>query len=474
MPLLKINIGSNFLGAAYLIFLQFALLPIILRAVGTEAYGLIGVFTILVTLFGLLDMGMSPALSRELSRLSAQPDAGRAMQLTVSTLEILAGTIAILIGTVLFFASDFFSMNWLGNSKIPQSIVANCLAWMALQSALQFMNSFYNSGLQGLQRIVLLNLLQAVVQTLRAIAVIGLMFLDPPLLNLSLIEKFFALNVLMSLIGLFLTALFLYRTLAAFKPNNFEIDRKSLFQRFSMERLRACWRYAAGMTATTMVVMLLTQLDKVILSNVLSLEAFGIYTIAATVAMAITKPAPLVFSAILPRFTQLVALNDLVQLKATYLKAVLLIAWIILPISGVVILFSEQIFNLYLHGQQDYKKVAELAAILIVGNALHSLTYMPYALSLANGWTRYGLNISIVASIFLVPLIFFSALNFGAIGAAYAWLILNIGYLIFSIRYLHKSLLPEMYSAFYKTIALPGVLFMLFVAIYFLNRGTKF
>jgi O-antigen/teichoic acid export membrane protein len=225
------------------------------------------------------------------------------------------------------------------------------------------------------------------------------------------------------------------------------------------------------MTATTIVVMLLTQLDKIILTKVLSLEAFGIYTIAATVSMAITKPAHLVFSATLPRFTQLVSLNDFAQLESTYLKSIKLIAWVILPVSGLVILFSDLLFNLYLHGQQDYKSVAELSAILLIGNSLHSLTYMPYALSLAHGWTRYGLNISLAASIFIVPLIFIGAINYGAIGAAYAWLILNIGYLVFSIRYLHKKILPNLYWAFYKSILSPSALFLLFVAFYFLTNN---
>ncbi len=57
--LLKINIGSNFLGAGYQVLLQFALLPVILKALGSEAYGLVGLFTVLSALFSLLDFGYS-------------------------------------------------------------------------------------------------------------------------------------------------------------------------------------------------------------------------------------------------------------------------------------------------------------------------------------------------------------------------------------------------------------------------------
>jgi hypothetical protein len=93
---------------------------------------------------------------------------------------------------------------------------------------------------------------------------------------------------------------------------------------------------------------------------------------------------------------------------------------------------------------------------------------MPYALSLAYGWTRYGFNISLVASVFLVPIILFGAINYGALGAAYAWLFLNTCYLVFSIRYLHKKILPEIYITFYKEITFPSCIFSLLVFIYFL------
>lgn len=465
--MLKINIGSNFLGTAYLTLLQFALLPIILNGIGSEAYGLIGVFILLVTVFSLFDLGMSPALGRELAKLSAETNTHGKMRLTVSTLEIVAFGISVVIASTLYFAAKPLAAYWLNNTVLDKQVVANCLQWMALQAGLQFMTSFYNSGLQGLQSIVLFNLIQVLNQSLRAVAVVALMYFHAPVSEISLVEQFFILNVISAVIGLGMTSYFLYRRLSTFEPRvQLKRSFSALQQRFSVERLHACWRYAAGMTATTVVVMVLTQLDKLILSKLLSLEAFGIYTIAATVAMAVTKPAPLVFSAILPRFTQQLTSGNLHALKETYRKSIRLIAWLILPLSGLIIVFSEPIFHLYLGQQSDYREISELSAVLILGNALHSLTYMPYAISLAYGWTRYGFNISVVASFFLVPLILIGAIKYGPLGAAYAWLLLNIGYLIFSIRYLHRKVLPEMYSVFYKEIGMPAFLLLICLGFY--------
>jgi len=466
---LKINIGSNFLGAGYQVVLQIVLLPIVFNALGSEAYGLVGIFAVLTNVFSLLDLGMSPALGRELSRLSAIQNSGGRMRQTISTLEIVCGTLAFLIGVVLYFGSSLVGQYWITDTTLPLPVVSGCLSWMGLQVAFQFMTSFYNSGLTGLQKIVLLNVLQSILQTVRAAAVVALLYTAPQWFGLTLIEQFFILNAVISGVTLILTAIALYGVLpergGASAPAGLF---GSVLNRFHAECFQACWRYAAGMTATMAVVMLLTQMDKLVLSKVLSLEQFGIYSIASGIAIAMTRPAPLIFSAVLPRFTQLVALDDTATLGRTYLKSIRLIAWIVLPAAGVVILFSDPLFNLYLNHNPNAGTIAALASVLIMGYSLHSLTYMPYALSLAYGWTRYGFNISLVACIFALPIILFGALQYGATGAAYGWLILSIGYLIFSIRYLHKRLLPELYPQFYAASVIPACLFILLISVYFI------
>jgi len=44
-----------------------AFVPLYIKYLGVEAYGLIGIFAILQSMLALLDMGMKPTLSRELS-----------------------------------------------------------------------------------------------------------------------------------------------------------------------------------------------------------------------------------------------------------------------------------------------------------------------------------------------------------------------------------------------------------------------
>ena len=81
---------------------------------------------------------------------------------------------------------------------------------------------------------------------------------------------------------------------------------------------------------------ILTQLDKIILSKVLTLEAFGYYSLAWMVASGLYYVVSPIFSALFPRFSQLATLDNsqaLIQLyhRSCQLMSVIL-AFMILSI----------------------------------------------------------------------------------------------------------------------------------------------
>ena len=51
--------------------MSFAFVPLYIRFMGMEGYGLIGVFTTMLAIFALLDLGLGLTVNRELARLSA-------------------------------------------------------------------------------------------------------------------------------------------------------------------------------------------------------------------------------------------------------------------------------------------------------------------------------------------------------------------------------------------------------------------
>lgn len=80
--------------------------------------------------------------------------------------------------------------------------------------------------------------------------------------------------------------------------------RPARFDPGAIVRIR---RFAAGMAATTLLSLLLAQVDKILLSKIVSLKDFGFYTLAASAAGALYFLVTPVVTAISPRLTELVA-----------------------------------------------------------------------------------------------------------------------------------------------------------------------
>jgi O-antigen/teichoic acid export membrane protein len=187
--------------------------------------------------------------------------------------------------------------------------------------------------------------------------------------------------------------------------------------------------------------MLLTQADKIILSKFLTLKNFGYYSLASAVSSALYRLIGPVFSTYYPRLTQLVTLNKIEQLKPVYHQACQIIAVIVIPVMAVFIFFSKEIVWLWTQNLETAVNIYILVSILISGTALNGIMHIPYALQLAYGWTRFAFITTLISLFFFLPLIIILSNQYGAIGGASAWLILNIGYVFIAAPLMYRKLL---------------------------------
>ncbi len=64
----KKNVIANYIGRGLLTVLSIVFIPIYIKYLGIEAYGLIGIYTILVSMMMLVDVGMGQTIVREVAR----------------------------------------------------------------------------------------------------------------------------------------------------------------------------------------------------------------------------------------------------------------------------------------------------------------------------------------------------------------------------------------------------------------------
>ncbi len=66
-------------------------IPVYIRMMGIESYGLVGIYVVLLGLSAIMDMGLGATANREVASLSSAPERGRRSGDLFRTLEILTG-----------------------------------------------------------------------------------------------------------------------------------------------------------------------------------------------------------------------------------------------------------------------------------------------------------------------------------------------------------------------------------------------
>lgn len=409
--------------------------PLYIKFLGMEAYGLIGFFATLQMVFSVLDLGLSTTLNRELARASAHPEQAKKTRDFVRTLECVYWAIAGIIGATVIAIAPLIAHNWLNPEGLSAGTIERVVVLLGLVTAFQWPIGFYSGGLMGLQRQVSNNVITSVLATMRGAGAVLVLWLVSPT-----IEAYFKWQLVMSVLGVTWFAVTLWKSLPRHRDTAW----------FRMALLRSVWSFAAGMTGLSVVTLLLTQTDKILLSKLLPLEVFGHYMLAASVASASVFVAGPLFNAVFPRFSQLVSLHDNEQLKTLYHLACQLTSVAILPTMLVVVFFSFELLLLWTRNPVIAERAYLLVSLLAIGTAFNGLMHIPYALQLAHGWTRLAYTANVIGVLLLVPLLFVLVTRYGAVGAAVVWVLLNTGYILFSIPAMHRRLLKGEMGHWYK------------------------
>jgi len=427
MSIVRRNIVANVAGRGWSALLSLAVIPVYIHLLGIEAYGLIGFFLSLMAILSLLDLGLGTALNRQFAQYSAQSGKAQEMRDLLRTLEIIYWLIGIAIAVTMAALAPAIAAYWINPQQLAAETVIQSLAMMGIAVAFQWPRTLYSGGLTGMQKQAAYNLLSSITGTANSVGGVLVVWLVSPT-----IQALIAWTMAVSLVDTLLTGLLLRRLLpqAPARPA------------FNRRLLADIWRFAAGMTGISVMSVILTQLDKMILVKVLPLDAFGYYNLASRVAGGLYFLIGPISAAFFPRFSQLLMINDRRELARLYNRGCQLMSVAVLPIAAVLALFSNDFLLLWTHDAAIAANSGTMLSLLAIGTAINGLMNLPVTLQLASGGTRLVFYIHSIAVILMGPFIYFMSLRYGGLGAAWVWLILNCGYVVFALPIIHRRLLP--------------------------------
>lgn len=437
----KWDLVANFAGVGWSTVLQFAFVPLYLRFLGIEAFGLIGFYLMLQAIFQILDFGLSPTMNREMARYSVQPEKSAEARDLVRTLETSYWLIGVAIGAAIVAAAPVIATHWIKGGSLSTRDVQRTVVLMGFLATFQWPASFYQGGLMGLGRQVLYNGLSIILSSVSSVGALLVLYAVSPT-----IQAFFIWLVAVNAVKTILLAVFLWRSLAP-------ATRAS---RFDFVRLRSIGRFAAGITGITVCALILTQSDKLVVSKLFSLKILGYYSLASMFGAGLSMIVTSVFNTIFPRFSALAA-TDEPALRLLYYRSTQLMAVLIFPMATILALFSSEILLLWSRNAEVARSAGPIMSLLVIGSALNGLCNPPYALQLAYGWTSMWLRINIFLVSIGIPAIWLLAKHYGPVGAACVWPALNTIYVAIGVPLTHRRLLKAGTWRWYSEAGLPLV-----------------
>lgn len=428
MGVLRRNVIANYLGQGWRAIMSLAFIPLYIEFLGIESYGLIGLFGVMSAWLALLDMGISPTLNREMARYTAGAHTPQSINDLLRSLELISIGMAIFIGILVWFSSDYLAIYWLKAEKIPVPVVAQAISCMAIVAASRFVEGIYRGSLYGLQQQVWYNGASAIIETIRYCGVLAVLSYIS-----NTIEAFFLWQALISLLVNIAFAWRVHRILPT-PPSP---------PRFSRKELLEVWTFAGGMLGISVLSMLLTQVDKVILSKLLTLKSFGYYTLAVTVVGALYLVSAPVMMAVYPRFVELFTKDDNEGLAQLYHMSTQLLTVILAPPTLLIALFGGGIVFMWSGDPTLAHKTHPILSVLVLGTFLHCTMTLPYQCQIAHGWTSLSIKMNIATVSVLVPSLFWIVPQYHALGAVWVWFTLNAFYVVIGIQLMHRKILPK-------------------------------
>jgi O-antigen/teichoic acid export membrane protein len=421
------NVMANYFSRMWSMVLGLMLTPLYVTWIGLESFGLVGVYNSIQAILAWLDVGISPTLARSLSRLSAEEaaDAKQEMRDLVATfgpISLLTGLVA---GLALLVGSPLIG-RWINTSSLPGRTVNTAIMYMGLSVALQWPTSIFQGGLMALERQVLAN--AVTVASTGARAVLTVVFL---LLISRRIELFLLGQALGAGLGTCLAIVFLLRSL----------PRTGRRGRFRKDLLLTHWRFAVGMTATGLTTTMSTQVDSIVLTRVLSLRDFGIYSLAKLISNSLSNLTGALVNAFYPRFCQLADVQRKPELAAFYHLSTQAVVSATMALCLTSSFFAYDLVFLWTGSQQMASAVAPPLRLLALGAGAQSLLVIPYYVQLAHGWTTLTIRTSLANLVLAAPVTILASLRYGATGAAGAWIFYNLVFGSLYVPGMHRRIL---------------------------------
>jgi O-antigen/teichoic acid export membrane protein len=442
-PSLKQNVVVTYGSQLYMAIVGIVMLPFYVSALGIEAYGIVGLYVALQGWLALLDFGLSATLSREAARFRANVVQAAALRALFRTIVTIFAAMAAVGALTLMLGAATIVQHWLHTATLPGRVAITAIQIMALVLALRLIAIPLRSLLTGAEHLQWLAIVNVSVSTIRAVLVIPLMALFG-----ATLEVFFTWQLASGILELLLLSIGVARVLPPTERGDGE--------RVSV--LREHLAFSLGVAATGAIWVAATNADKVILSGLLPLRDYSMFSIATTAAGGVLMMIAPFSAALGPRIVRVHAEGKPANLVHRYNQITQLTAAAAIPSALTLAFFARETLWAWTGRPEIAAAAATVLPLYALGNAILAIGALPVQLQLAAGRIRLQVIGTMLFAFVFLPTLWLATSRFGMNGAGAAWLGVDLLFFIVWLPFLHSRYLPERHVRWLRqvvTVALP-------------------
>lgn len=404
MSRLTRNILSNLTGQAIVLVLGFVAVRFIYRDLGDDAVGMIFfALTLNSVLAVAMDLGISSTIVREVAR--TQPSSGYVVALLRTAAFFYWSCYAVLTA-ILVLAAESIVRVWLNVGTLDPSTSEISLKILAGGSLLALPKSLYASLFKGLQRMDVSNGIDVLSMAVQQGGIAATISFGGGIVAVS-----------WWIAGSTAVGVAAY-ALAASRV----VPVRALIPAIDREVIRINRGYASRVSIATVLGLIHTHADKLIVSALLPLGVFGLYGFAFSALNRGTLLTSAVAQAAFPSLSALHSRRDHEGLLVRYRSLQNLVCYMSVPVFAVAPFAVPGVFAL-LFGPEEADRMLLPCTLLALGFYMNSTLHMPYILSLALGRPAIAMSLNAWAAAAVLPATLFLVWRWGLIGAGSSWLV---------------------------------------------------
>lgn len=447
------NTLLNLVGRIIPLVLALATIPILIKAIGTDRYGLLALFWVIVGYLGLLDMGIGRTTTKFVAeRLASNRNDEIPVVVWTSWWMLAAlGTIAglVLVALIPVLVDHVLKVPAYLNREASASMY-----WLALM--LPFAISI--AGMQGLleaqQRFDILNAIQIPANITGYVIPVAISFYTK---DLS------AVVVALLVARIIVWGVYFWSCLRS-------MPALRTHWKMSGRHLGEMLRFGGWLSISNIVGPLMVNLDRFVIGALVGLQAVAYYTVPYSLVTQLwIIPASLI-PVLFPVFSGLAA-NRGAALGRMYRHAVKYIFLAMVPFAIGLMALSGDVMSIWL-GSEFALKSSTVMAVLTLGVLLNSLAQVPFALVQASGRPDVTAKFHLLELVPYLALVWWATSNYGILGTAVVWL-LRVGVDACLLFWFANCLLPKDQQGFGFALVLGPMIVLPYGVVMVAISGTQ-